>query len=361
MKVLNEVIKNSKVSLSYLGNFSDEITANLIGISEFYIANRTDLGKLKNKVSFLIAECFQNIVRHKDLQVVENSIQQAYSDLFQINIFSDRAILSSSNLIEDRLVPDLTNKLEHVNSLDPNALKDYFKATLVNNEISKKGGAGLGLIEMARKSGLPLRFSFKPYEQGYSRFFLSLETASANNNASEIFSINDLEDLYANLLSEKTLIHYKGDLSAEYISPFIDLFQKNFTGAQGLKGKEKRCVTILIESLQNVAKHAKPINGITEGMFSVKAEGDSFSLSISNTIPKKDKTTLETILSEVHQLSIDDIKTRYNEKLVEPEFTVAGNCGLGILEIARSSGGNFSYAFIPTSDEDVLFTLNVTV
>lgn len=355
------MVNNSKVSLSYLGNFSDEITANLIGISEFYIANRTDMGKLKNKVSFLIAECFQNIVRHKDLKVVENSPQQAYSDLFQINIFSDRAMLSSSNLIEDKLVPDLENKLEHVNSLDSAALKDYFKTTLMNNEISKKGGAGLGLIEMARKSGLPLKYSFKPTVQDYSRFFLSLETASENTATKEEFSINDLEGLYGNLASSKTLIQYKGDLSDEYISPFIEMFQKNFTGSQALKGKEKRCVTLLIESLQNVAKHAKLVNGIKEGMFTVKSAGDSFILSVSNTISKEERANLESILSEVQQMNIDEIKNRYNEKLLEPEFTVAGNCGLGILEIARSSKGNFAYAFTPTSAEDVLFTLHITV
>ena len=116
-----------------------------------------------------------------------------------------------------------------------------------------------------------------------------------------------------------------------------------------------------MQEVQNVSKHAKPINGVKEGMFSLKTLGDSFLLSVSNTIPKEDKANLENILSGVKKLSIDEIKTLYNEKLVDPEFTVVGQCGLGILEIARSSACNFAYSFTPTDEDDVLFTLNITV
>ncbi|MGV2480293.1 UNVERIFIED_CONTAM: hypothetical protein IGO34_26185, partial [Salmonella enterica subsp. enterica serovar Weltevreden] len=66
-------VKDNKICLSYLGLFNDDITARLIAISEYYLENKTDLGKLKNKVSLLIAECFQNIIRHsgaKDQQII---------------------------------------------------------------------------------------------------------------------------------------------------------------------------------------------------------------------------------------------------------------------------------------------------
>ena len=55
MKLLNDSLINDKICLSYLGSFDDEITDKLIGISEYYLENRSELGKLSNKVSFLIA------------------------------------------------------------------------------------------------------------------------------------------------------------------------------------------------------------------------------------------------------------------------------------------------------------------
>ena len=54
-----------KICLSYLGDFDDEVTHNIIELSDFNLQHNSDLIKIKSRVSFLIAECFQNVVRHK--------------------------------------------------------------------------------------------------------------------------------------------------------------------------------------------------------------------------------------------------------------------------------------------------------
>ena len=54
-------------------------------------------------------------------------------------------------------------------------MKRYYKEVLNETEISKKGGAGLGLIEMARKSGNKLAFDFTEVNSVYSFFYLHLE------------------------------------------------------------------------------------------------------------------------------------------------------------------------------------------
>jgi hypothetical protein len=175
MEQLNNQIKDNKICLSYLGTFNDEITDKLIGISEFYLENKTELGKIKNKVSFLIAECFQNIVRHG---VISNDVKITipnHSDFFQINILGDRVILSSCNLINNNYVKPLEQKVLQVNSLNSDELKKLYNEVLQGGEFSDKGGAGLGLIEMARKSGLPLKYSFKNLNDEKSQFFLFLE------------------------------------------------------------------------------------------------------------------------------------------------------------------------------------------
>src|SRR6188474_2724488 len=98
MKALHDSLNDHKICLAYLGSFDDTITDKLIGISEFYLENRSELGKLKNKVSFLIAECFQNVVRHGEAK------QVGRSDFFQVSILSDRTILASCNLVAEHYV-----------------------------------------------------------------------------------------------------------------------------------------------------------------------------------------------------------------------------------------------------------------
>lgn len=61
---LYRLLKEDTLSFFYQGAFSDEITDKIIGLSEYSISVRQDHARMGSKVSFLMAECFQNVVRH---------------------------------------------------------------------------------------------------------------------------------------------------------------------------------------------------------------------------------------------------------------------------------------------------------
>jgi hypothetical protein len=354
MKTLHDTLKNDKICLSYLGAFDNSVTDKLIGISEFYLENRTELGKLKNKVSFLIAECFQNIVRHSEAKQVDRS------DFFQVNILNDRTVLSSCNLVAEECVADMEKKLVEVNSLDADGLKKLYKEILASDGFSEKGGAGLGLIEMARKSGLPLKYSFKDVGDGFKRFFLALEII-AKDGSGEKVNITDIENFYNRLADDKVLMLYKGDLSMEIIIPLVEMVQDNFTDVANISGKEKRSISTLIESLQNVSKHGKIVNGAREGIFSLTRSGASYMINVGNVMDANNQPGLDETLKSLEKMSATELKERYAKKLMEPEITTEGNCGLGLLEIARYSAGNFSHSFSELEEEECFFTLNITI
>jgi hypothetical protein len=87
----------------------------------------------------------------------------------------DKYLITSGNPIQNDKVEMLNNKLDHINSLDKEGLKNYYKEVIKSNKgLSEKGGAGLGFIDMARKSGQKLQFDFEPMGNEYS--FFSLKT-----------------------------------------------------------------------------------------------------------------------------------------------------------------------------------------
>ena len=57
-------------------------------------------------------------------------------------------------------------------------LKQLYKEIIKGTEISDKGGAGLGFVDMARKSGNGLEYSFEKLDSEYS-FFSLKSTISA--------------------------------------------------------------------------------------------------------------------------------------------------------------------------------------
>ena len=66
-------LKNDKLSLIYNGSFSDSITHKFIELSEYNLNSNVSMSKIRNRVSYLMAECFQNIVRHGEGSKIKDS------------------------------------------------------------------------------------------------------------------------------------------------------------------------------------------------------------------------------------------------------------------------------------------------
>ena len=156
----------------YRGKFTQKITANLLNLTEVYLDKSPDTQKLKKKIYFVMVECLQNITKHQDL--VKNIVSEE-SAILVLEKRDGRYFVTTGNVIENENVPILKGKLDKVNSLDKSELKVYYQEMLVTGEISHKGGAGLGLIAMARKTENKLLYDFKKVTDVYSYFYLRTE------------------------------------------------------------------------------------------------------------------------------------------------------------------------------------------
>lgn len=360
MEQLNIGFENSKSFLSYFGNFSDEITDKIIGISEFYLQQTSDVAKLKNKVSFLIAECFQNIVRHGSNQESQGATNN--SDFFQINILNDRVVLSSCNSVDNDLVGDIEKKINQVNSLNAEELKKLYTELLSNGGFSAKGGAGLGLIEMSRKSGLPLKYNFIDKDGKSCKFLLVLEIIEKKNDVEQKVELDKVEKIYRDLLNQKSLIVYKGDFSRDTIIPLIDMLQLNFQKMKTTSASiEKRLIITAIESLQNVSKHGMLSNGVKEGILAISKNNSNYIIQIGNYISDKDYSALSNNLNNIKKLNPTELSSLYKKKLLDNDISAEGNAGLGLLEIYKNSNGNFEYEFVKTENNNYFFSIKITL
>jgi hypothetical protein len=67
-----------------------------------------------------------------------------------------------------------------VNQCNKEELKNLYQGILSDGELSEKGTAGLGMIDIARKSGQKLGYDFHPVNEKYS--FYSLEAKISRIN-----------------------------------------------------------------------------------------------------------------------------------------------------------------------------------
>ena len=61
-------------------------------------------------------------------------------------------------------------------------LRKYYREILDNNLISNKGGADLGMIDMARKSGEKLQYNFTEVNESLSFFYLTVKVSKKNES-----------------------------------------------------------------------------------------------------------------------------------------------------------------------------------
>jgi hypothetical protein len=178
MKYIYELHKTMlarNLILVYEGEFTQEITKSVLAMAERNMDSMGEESSIKRKVFNVMVECLQNIVKHSD--DFSKQSEQKPTAIFMIGKQDSAYIITSGNPIKNEDVPHLRSKLDQINSLDKEGLKQLYKDIIKSTNLSDKGGAGLGFVDMARKSGNPLEYDFERLDDQYS--FFSLRTKIA--------------------------------------------------------------------------------------------------------------------------------------------------------------------------------------
>jgi hypothetical protein len=171
---LHKTMLERNLILVYEGEFNQEITKSVLSMAERNMDSFGEDATIKRKVFNVMVECLQNICKHA-VSLEDKSMKN--NAIFMIGKQESEYIITSGNVILSSQVPDMTRKLELINSLDKEGLKELYKSIIKTTELSSKGGAGLGFVDMARKSGNKLLFDFEIINEELT--FFSLITSIA--------------------------------------------------------------------------------------------------------------------------------------------------------------------------------------
>lgn len=173
---LYDELKSNGISLVFLGEFNHEITKMFTSMSEKELGRKQEEKATTRKVYHVMVETLQNISKHSDdITGIENNIGNG---LFLIGNKESTYYIITSNRVSNKKIESIEAALKQVNSLNKDELNALFKKTIKEGKLSDKGGAGLGLIDIARKTGQKLEHNFLPLDNNFSLFILKVEIAS---------------------------------------------------------------------------------------------------------------------------------------------------------------------------------------
>ena len=141
-------LNQHQLCYAYSGEFTEDLTQHILSLTETGLETESEALPTKKKIYFIMVESLQNITQHQG-----NSHERMMDGFFCVDKFDGVYQVTSGNLVENSQVESLKQKLDMVNSLGGEQLKAYCREILAKGSFSDKGGVGLGLIEIARKSG----------------------------------------------------------------------------------------------------------------------------------------------------------------------------------------------------------------
>lgn len=352
-----------KDDLEYIfrGDFSPKIVRSILDLAQTTLEEASDTSKIKSKIYYIMGESLQNIARHNSDSF--NHSPDKYS-LFAIHKKKLKYFITTGNLIEINDIDTLKERIEKINSLEKEDLRNFSRTTRTSGALSDKGGAGLGLIEMAKRSGNKLDYDFKEINDQFSYFYLNTEIPVIGQEQVEKkedykYSIENIKELHDILVKDNVILFFKGAFNQSSLLNLLSIVENQL--------KEStitiKIYNIMVELLQNISKHADNYSAEIDwkpGIFLITEKEEEFVLISGNYIRNAKIDTLKRKLNDVNDLSFTELVLEYNRIL--QDFNLKENKkGLGLLDLKRKSKKNLSYSFHKIDKKLSFFTLQVTV
>lgn len=169
-------MERNHIMLSFKGDITSELLTSILQIMESKMDTLQEEPKIKKKVYNVLVECLQNLYHHMDeMEVNVTANDRIRSAIFMIGKVDNQYNIITGNYIKADNVQHLRKRLDDINALTKEQLKEYYKEILNNGEMSDKGGGGLGMIDIARKTGQKLNYNFMPIDNAFAFFSLNIK------------------------------------------------------------------------------------------------------------------------------------------------------------------------------------------
>ncbi len=327
VKSLCKHLEQDRISLSYHGKFDDTFTDKLISIIEYDLEK-----KAKKRIALLVSESFQNIVRHGSLDHQSNTIS-----VFNIRAINQFAHIFSYNLVDGKTKEFLEKKIGEINGLNKDEIRTYYTEALEKGTFNSRGGAGLGFIEMARKSERPIQKKFQELNKDVFAFYMQVDMQlieTENQQLLKPLPITNNCELHKLIADNQVIFLFKGDFGTEIINPMLNIMKENTQGDG--KNVGYQIFHAAVELMQNITKHGKEIEGKKEGIFILNKTEKGYRLSTGN-YTEGNTDYISGYLAAVNAKSTKEIYSQYKEQMLKNTLDGKENNQLGFLDIKKNN------------------------
>jgi len=363
IKKLRNKLLSEHLMFAYRGQVTGDNSVALLTLleKEMELSAFSLLGR--KRLFMFVLENLQNITRHGSVSGDEVTSLVVYTKT------SDGYNVSTGNALKTKDVKGLRKNLEKINNLNPDKIREVYRAMLQDSSIGHKGGAGLGLIEMARKTGNKLEYDFFPVDKTYSYFILS-KTVDAGGLGVNLpgtgapFSGQKIANLERMMKSNNIYFLWAGLMSHAISKELLNFSETTMLEAELEHNLHKRVFATLIELLQNVTQHSPGFEAERQygvPLALIRKTPSTYIITSGNLIRTSDIEHLRQKLDMVNNYDEEGLKKLLKVALIGQDMSQLSTGYMGLLEMARRSGHKLKYTFEEVNEEYSYYVLTVRV
>jgi hypothetical protein len=362
-RTIHDKMMREQLLFAFRGNVTEKNSLPLLTLLENEMKDDS-YGFIGRKRLFMyVLESLQNIAKHGD------RISNSRMALVTYSKTVDGYTITTGNLISSAQVNNLRTRLEQVNKLDTIRTKELYKKILNTADFSEKGGAGLGLIEMAVKTGNKLDYDFEPVDSDFSYFVLSKTVDSTGmgihaGDKDKVFKSNSVIEL-ENLMAENNIhMIWSGHITSGIGEEVLSLTEARLVEEDVDSRLRRRIFNIMVEILENVQKYnpgREPEEKFGMPVAIVRLEDGEFVLTTGNLILKTSVSSLKEKLDKINNYDKSRLRELYYKSLSEQSIDTDSTGNMGLIEMARKSGSRLDYEFGEINEMYSYFMLTVKV
>lgn len=173
--------------------------------------------------------------------------------------------------------------------------------------------------------------------------------------------------IHNSMVNNRILLVYEGEINQDITKAFATMTQKNLDeDEQTSVPIKKRVYHVMVECLQNIGKHSDNIeSGESEvpgnGIFMVSRSDKGFNVITGNAIANTRIEEITVMLNKVNEMTEDEIKSYYKQRILESRISDKGGAGLGFIDIVKKTGNKIEFHFEKLNDITSFFIVKTLI
>ncbi len=325
---LYEAFGNDRCAFVHAGRFRDEHTADLIALSEAAAELTKAARDVRNRLAFIMVEAYQNVIRH-GVPIESTAADRS----FMLMRGGDEGFtVATTNVMRNEDGARVMRIMGDLHGRSKGQLKELFLERLQGNKVSERGGAGLGLIEMARRSGRDLMHSVVRQDELSSLF--NLQVSILPTGAVGVREMEEATDgLQRNVLDQEVVLAYKGLLLPTIVQALVRMVEK------GVDDRPEKA-SALSRALLTASELIHEVRGPEEEkcIVVIASNGTDDQLAIGLLMETDRAQELSAAVDRKVAMSPMERSRKYREGLLAKANGQPAP-GLGLLDLLRCGGG----------------------